>query len=147
VTELAARWSERQRVWHGPSHLLALLAQFEAEPDTNHREILQLATAYHDAIYNPLRSDNEEASAQLLLRHAADPANPTVQRAAALVEASRWTVAPTDPLTWRFWEADCRPLASELPLHERLHQMNRMTVLILPITAQAPGDEAQDVAG
>ena len=43
---------------------------------------------------------------------------------------------------WRWWTA------GRLVLHDLSgDEMNRMAVLILPIIAQAPGDEAQDVAG
>lgn len=118
--ELARRWSERQRAWHGPEHLLALLAHFENEPDAQARETLLLAALYHDAIYDPLRADNEEASAALLLGHAADAAHPVVRRAAEIIAASKWSEAPTDALTWKFWEADCRPLAPDFPLPERI---------------------------
>lgn len=118
--ELALRWSERQRVWHGPGHLLELLAHFEREPDAEARAVLLLAAVYHDAVYDPLRADNEEASAALLLAHAADSEHPVVRRAADIVVASKWSEPPEDALTWMFWEADCRPLAADYPPAERL---------------------------
>src|ERR1019366_6929032 len=34
-----------------------------------------------------------------------------------------------------------------VPLDEGFQQINRMTILILPVMAQAPGDPAQDMAG
>jgi pantetheine-phosphate adenylyltransferase len=118
--ELACRWSERHRVWHAPDHLCSLLERFATEPEGSERETLLLAAVYHDVIYNPIRSDNEEASAKLLLKHAADVSNPVVQRAAELVAASGWSEPPGDELTWKFWEADCRPLAAGYPLAARL---------------------------
>ncbi len=118
--ELAARWCERHRTWHGPRHLARMLDAFAGEPDSGTREILLLAAAYHDAVYHPLRRDNEEASARLLLHHARDRHDPVVVRAAELVNASSWTLVPTDDLTWRFWEADTRPLANEGTLSDRL---------------------------
>lgn len=118
--ELACRWSERQRAWHGPNHLRSLLQDFQNESDAVARETLLLAAVYHDAIYDPLRADNEEASAELLIAHAADPSHSTVQRAAEIIRASKWTDAPQDALTSRFWEADCRPLAPDYPLPDRI---------------------------
>jgi pantetheine-phosphate adenylyltransferase len=118
--ELARRWSERQRVWHGPEHLCSLLRHFANEPDSEARKTLLLAAIYHDAIYDPLRADNEEASAELLLAHAADRSHPVVRRAAEIIRASKWSDAPSDPLTSKFWEADCRPLAPDYPLADRI---------------------------
>ena len=118
--QLVLRWSERHRAWHGPEHLLALLDHFASEPDVESREILLLAALYHDAIYNPLRADNEEASAKLLLNHAVDESHPVVLRAAEIIVASKWSEAPADALTWKFWGADCRPLAADYPLAARM---------------------------
>jgi len=120
VDELALRWSERQRAWHGPEHLLELLKHFEKEADVSAREVLLLAAVYHDAIYDPARADNEEASVALLLAHVADAGNPVVRRAADIIVASKWNEPPGDALTWKFWEADCRPLSADFPLAERL---------------------------
>ena len=118
--ELAMRWAELHRFWHGPDHLRAMLRSFEDEPDSTARETLLLAALYHDAIYDSLRADNEEASAELLLAHAADPAHPVVRRAVEITRASKWNDAPADALTRRFWEADCSPLAPDYPLPERI---------------------------
>lgn len=120
VDEVVRRWSERHRVWHGPEHLRALLARFAAGPLGDERDTLQLAALYHDAIYNPLRDDNEDESAALLLRHAADKTNRIVQRAAEIIVASKWSAPPADALTWDFWEADCQPLAADYPLASRM---------------------------
>lgn len=65
-SELVTRWSEPHRVYHGLAHLSAVLgvvdefADHAADPDT-----VRLAAWYHDAIYDPRRTDNEERSAAL----------------------------------------------------------------------------------
>src|SRR4051794_36408636 len=71
LDEVAARWCERQRVWHGPGHLLELIRRIEENAPTAERELLLLVALYHDAIYDPRAADNEEASAALLQSHAA----------------------------------------------------------------------------
>jgi cytidyltransferase-like protein len=43
-----------------------------------------------------------------------------VQRAAEIIVASKWNKLPDDALTWRFWEADCKPLATDYPLASRV---------------------------
>ena len=121
LAELARRWTERQRFWHGPRHLLAMLEEIIATTTAgDDRDTLLLAAAYHDAIYDPTASDNEEASAQLLERQARDASSPIITRAAALIRASAWQTEPTDDLTARFFALDTRQLADDCPLGERL---------------------------
>ncbi|MGV9311736.1 HD domain-containing protein [Streptomyces sp. NPDC003691] len=66
---LLARWSEPQRRYHTTGHLIAvldrvdLLADEAADPD-----LVRLAAWFHDAVYRPDRSENEERSAALAER-------------------------------------------------------------------------------
>jgi predicted metal-dependent HD superfamily phosphohydrolase len=65
-TDLIARWSEPQRFYHTADHLTAVLAIIDefggwaADPDA-----VRLAAWFHDAVYDPRRLDNEEASGLL----------------------------------------------------------------------------------
>lgn len=62
---LAVRYSEPQRAYHTLTHIEQLLGQFDSiksflsEPDT-----IALALYYHDIVYDPTRSDNEQKSAE-----------------------------------------------------------------------------------
>jgi predicted metal-dependent HD superfamily phosphohydrolase len=64
--ELLSRWSEPHRHYHTVEHLDAVLSVINShadravDPDT-----VKLAAWFHDAVYDPLRVDNEEASALL----------------------------------------------------------------------------------
>ncbi|MFI1965786.1 hypothetical protein ACH429_17040 [Streptomyces pathocidini] len=66
---LLARWAEPQRRYHTTEHLLAVLDHIEelahhsADPDA-----VRLAAWFHDAVYHPERSENEERSARLAER-------------------------------------------------------------------------------
>ena len=67
--ELRARaaYAEPGRHYHGREHLdhcLSQLQQVEG-PDERERRLLGWAILWHDAVYDPRRSDNEEASAEL----------------------------------------------------------------------------------
>jgi precorrin-6Y C5,15-methyltransferase (decarboxylating) len=86
-----ARYAEPQRHYHGLAHLDALLGLFEQhKPALNDAEAVRLAIYYHDAIYQPDRSDNETASAQLLRDELQGLVGPvTLDRAAALILATR----------------------------------------------------------
>ncbi|MET8697341.1 hypothetical protein ABZW10_00475 [Kitasatospora sp. NPDC004723] len=67
--ELLRRWSEPQRRYHTTDHLRAVLGHVDAlaghadDPDA-----VRLAAWFHDAVYRPDRSENEERSATLAVR-------------------------------------------------------------------------------
>ncbi|MET8942399.1 hypothetical protein ABZX30_02085 [Streptomyces sp. NPDC004542] len=66
---LLARWQEPQRHYHTLTHLTAVLdhvdvlEEYAADPD-----VVRLAAWFHDAVYLPERSENEERSARLAER-------------------------------------------------------------------------------
>jgi precorrin-6B C5,15-methyltransferase / cobalt-precorrin-6B C5,C15-methyltransferase len=86
-----ARYAEPQRHYHGLSHLDALLGLFERHKAALHdAEAVRLAIYYHDSVYQPERSDNETASAQLLRDELQGLVGPvTLDRAGALILATR----------------------------------------------------------
>jgi len=61
---LIARYSEPQRRYHTLAHLEECFAAFDEIADlAEHPADVELALWFHDAIYDPRRSDNEERSA------------------------------------------------------------------------------------
>lgn len=66
--ELLRRWGEPHRRYHTLEHLAAVLDGVDeliaSERDADPRAV-SLAAWFHDAIYDPRRADNEEASASL----------------------------------------------------------------------------------
>jgi predicted metal-dependent HD superfamily phosphohydrolase len=63
---LIGRWSEPHRGYHGVAHLAAVLLFIDEHADhTADPEAVRLAAWYHDAIYDPRATDNEERSAAL----------------------------------------------------------------------------------
>ncbi|ESL07679.1 hypothetical protein TRSC58_04628 [Trypanosoma rangeli SC58] len=71
---IVTRYTEPQRHYHTLTHLeemLGCLARFQSEAPMAHRLpaagaqriVVELATLFHDAVYDPRRSDNEECSA------------------------------------------------------------------------------------
>jgi predicted metal-dependent HD superfamily phosphohydrolase len=63
---LAARYAEPHRRYHTWTHVLACLDARSQLTDAVLPEV-DLALLFHDAVYEPLRSDNEARSADLLL--------------------------------------------------------------------------------
>ncbi|MCG6495053.1 hypothetical protein [Kitasatospora sp. A2-31] len=90
--ELLRRWAEPQRRYHTTDHLRAVLDHVDAlaahatDPDT-----VRLAAWFHDAVYRPDRSENEERSAALAAR-ALTEAGLSEERVAEVVRLVRLTV-------------------------------------------------------
>ncbi|MFE0174140.1 hypothetical protein ACFWZ2_17640 [Streptomyces sp. NPDC059002] len=66
---LLARWAEPQRKYHTTDHLAAVLDHIDVlEEHADDPELVRLAAWFHDAVYAPDRSENEERSARLAER-------------------------------------------------------------------------------
>jgi predicted metal-dependent HD superfamily phosphohydrolase len=61
---LVAAWSEPHRRYHDLAHLAAVLGLVGGLGEAADPHAVRLAAWYHDAVYDPQRSDNEEISAQ-----------------------------------------------------------------------------------
>ncbi|MFD7134013.1 hypothetical protein [Streptomyces sp. NPDC059894] len=89
---LLARWGEPQRRYHTLTHLTAVLdhvdtlAGYADDPD-----VVRLAAWFHDAVYLPDRSENEERSARLAER-ALPEAGLTAAKTARVARLVRLTV-------------------------------------------------------
>jgi predicted metal-dependent HD superfamily phosphohydrolase len=66
---LLARWAEPQRRYHTTDHLAAVLDRIDLlEPHAEDPAVVRLAAWFHDAVYRPDHSENEERSAALAER-------------------------------------------------------------------------------
>lgn len=63
IGALLQRWAEPQRRYHTTAHLAHCLATYDRNPLRDAR--VELALWFHDAVYDPHASDNEERSAEL----------------------------------------------------------------------------------
>ncbi|RVU21436.1 hypothetical protein EOT10_25820 [Streptomyces antnestii] len=67
--DLLGRWAEPQRRYHTTAHLKAVLDHVdELEEHADDPDLVRLAAWFHDAVYLPERSTNEERSARLAER-------------------------------------------------------------------------------
>ncbi|MFG3101843.1 hypothetical protein ACGFZL_15190 [Streptomyces sp. NPDC048182] len=114
--ELLRRWSEPQRKYHTPDHLTAVLdhvdtlAEYAADPAA-----VRLAAWFHDAVYLPERSTNEERSARLAERalpEAGVPAARTAEVARLVRLTTGHDPAEDDPDGQVLCDADLAVLAS-----------------------------------
>lgn len=66
LAQVLARWSEPQRAYHTPQHLLEALALLdEWSRGGQWPATVALALFFHDLVYDPRRADNEDLSALL----------------------------------------------------------------------------------
>jgi predicted metal-dependent HD superfamily phosphohydrolase len=88
---LADRYAEEHRAYHDAEHIAECLAWFDLVRALAERPAeLEVALFFHDAIYDPLASDNEARSAEGLRQLAREAGVPTetVERIARLIEST-----------------------------------------------------------
>lgn len=122
-TLLRPRYSEPHRAYHNTAHVEALLGHLHTHQQRAQDPLaIALAIWFHDAIYDPLRGDNEERSA--LLAHdtlsAWGCSEALVRSVVAKVRATAghtWT--DSDPDTALFLDLDLSILAAEPEVYQR----------------------------
>ncbi|MEG8279275.1 HD domain-containing protein [Streptomyces sp. AHA2] len=113
---LLARWQEPHRRYHTAGHLTAVLDRVdELERYARDPDVVRLAAWFHDAVYLPDRSENEERSARLAERALPEAGVPDAQ-VAEVARLVRLTVthdpADDDPDGQVLCDADLAVLAS-----------------------------------
>ncbi|MFD7709275.1 hypothetical protein ACFV6E_10735 [Streptomyces sp. NPDC059785] len=140
---LLARWSEPQRRYHTTDHLLAVLEridvleEYAADPAT-----VRLAAWFHDAVYLPERSENEERSARLAER-ALPELGIDEARTAEVARLVRLTVthdpAPDDKNGAVLCDADLAILAAPEPTYDTYASAIRQEYHFVPPEAFREG--------
>jgi predicted metal-dependent HD superfamily phosphohydrolase len=114
--QLVARWSEKHRHYHTLQHLRECLDHL-AQAQGLARRPAEIAAAlwFHDAFYDPRRSDNEERSAQWARECAlnAGIAPDVAERLHAMVMATRHQEIPDDADARLLVDIDLSILGSE----------------------------------
>jgi predicted metal-dependent HD superfamily phosphohydrolase len=92
LQQLLAAYTEPGRHYHTLHHIQALLDAVQRAAASLHDvPVVQLAVWFHDAVYSPLRSDNETRSAALALKFLAETTleHSRQQRVALLIERTK----------------------------------------------------------
>lgn len=113
---LLTRWQEPQRRYHTLTHLTAVLDRIdELAGHAGDPDVVRLAAWFHDAVYLPDRSENEERSARLAER-ALPEAGVSAERTAEVARLVRLTTshapAPDDRDGQVLCDADLAILAA-----------------------------------
>lgn len=96
LNDLKRRYGEAQRHYHTWDHVDALLGHLSPLQDRlNDPSAVLWALYWHDAIYDPTASDNEDASADLLKAMASGALPETsIRRADAIIRATKKHLVP-----------------------------------------------------
>lgn len=96
VGELMQRWAEPQRRYHTTAHLAHCLATYDRNPLRDAR--VELALWFHDVVYDPHASDNEERSADMArsVAVAAGLTSETIDVVAGCILATRHREPPAN---------------------------------------------------
>jgi hypothetical protein len=122
---LLARWQEPQRHYHTLTHLTAVLDHVDVlEEHATDPDLVRLAAWFHDAVYLPDRSENEERSARLAER-ALPEAGLSAARTAEVARLVRLTVTH-DPAEDRRAPVRVRRLHGRRPRGVRLRPPGRL---------------------
>ena len=119
--ELAEKYSAKRRHYHTLDHLDAILKELvPLQSYFRNWHVIVFAVAYHDAIYNPLRSNNEEKSALLAVdrMRSIDTPEPQISKCQQLILATR-KHEPADYETNLFTDADLSILGSDGDTYNR----------------------------
>lgn len=98
--ELVARYGDGARHYHTTTHLAEMFALWPAlERLARHPAEVELATWFHDAVYEPLAADNEARSAEWAAAAMRDAGigDDAVARVRALILATRHDAEPRTP--------------------------------------------------
>jgi predicted metal-dependent HD superfamily phosphohydrolase len=111
--DLIAAYAAPNRHYHNLAHVEDCLDKLARVDDLSaaEREILTEAIWWHDAVYDPTRSDNEELSAQLAEQHVAPHLRQQVGRLIRLTQTHQ--VEPADRLGAILISIDLSILAAE----------------------------------
>ena len=145
--DLQRRYAEPQRRYHTAVHIDDCLAKLAAVPDLDERDrrLLEWAIWWHDAIYDPARNDNEEASAVLAEQDLAGLGVPEADRAevARLILLTKGhAVAADDRLGAMLVSIDLSILAAEPAAYDAYASQVREEYAHVPDAAFRAGRSA-----
>ncbi|MDD5649038.1 MAG: hypothetical protein PHF86_01275 [Candidatus Nanoarchaeia archaeon] len=110
---LSQAWIEPWRKYHNIDHLKEILNELEKWKNKSYPiqwDALVLAAFFHDAVYVPIRKDNEDQSISRFLANFINKNkslhNIMSNKICQMIESTKFRKRPTDPLLQIFWDAD-----------------------------------------
>jgi len=138
--DLVARYGEAHRAYHTFAHVESLLALLDGER-VPEREAVELAVWFHDAVYDPARSDNEERSAALAAGALTGLAVPEalVERVRSLILVTKHHDAGADDAAAVLVDADLSVLGADQAAYDAYARAIRVEYAWVPEAAYRAG--------
>jgi pantetheine-phosphate adenylyltransferase len=108
VNTILAMWNESHRHYHNLNHLNDLIEQInenKTQYSQKEYEKMMLAALFHDCVYDPMRSDNEEKSADFFMECLIDKSNKDLLEVKQMILDTK-THESTTPLSEKFNQLD-----------------------------------------
>lgn len=134
-TEISKNYSSKKRHYHTLQHLDGLLTQLTAIKDKiQNWDIILFTLYYHDIIYNPLKSDNEEKSAELAEKHLKQisVSSDKIELCKKQILATKSHLKSTDSDTNYFTDADLSVLGQDWEIYSLYYKNVRKEYSIYP---------------
>ncbi len=139
---LVKAYAHKSRHYHTLEHLRKMWHELEeVRSEINDWPSVVWALFYHDAIYNSLRQDNEQRSAELAVKHmrALNIAAERVDKCKDLILATKLHAPAEDADTNFFTDADLAILGQSPEEYDRYAQQVRKEYQIYPDVVYLPG--------
>ena len=140
--EIAQAYSSEGRFYHNLDHLENMLSHLVRVKDKiKDWDAIILALCYHDVIYDPLKNDNEEASAALAEKRLSNLAisKATRRKVQALIIATKTHSQSDDEDVNLFTDTDLSILGREETLYNQYSAAIRKEYLLVPDMLYIPG--------
>jgi predicted metal-dependent HD superfamily phosphohydrolase len=141
-TEIEKNYSSKKRHYHTLRHLDNLLAQLtEIKGEIQNWETVLFTLYYHDIVYNSLKSDNEEKSAELAEKRMKQISVPIdkIELCKNQILATKSHIKSTDSDTNYFTDADLSVLGQNLETYSLYCKNVRKEYSIYPDFVYNPG--------
>ncbi len=96
---LLSMWNESHRSYHTQNHLLDLIEQInekKSKLSQKQYEQLMLCALFHDIVYDPMRQDNEEKSAEFFINCCQEKNNPDLLEVKQMILDTKTHEAKTE---------------------------------------------------
>jgi len=133
--ELCKAYREPQRHYHTRAHIEDCLRQFDKLRGQAHEpEAIELALWFHDAVYRPYRSDNEQRSADWSARFllGAGASSVLAERVSGLILATRHEAAVDDADTALLIDVDLSILGTDANRYALFERQVRLEYRWIP---------------
>jgi len=111
LQELPVRWSEPHRLYHNVDHLTDILHTIEKnisfkELSAAEKHMLLLSAFFHDIVYDPTKTNNEDMSIKYFLHYYTSSNLSIRDNVVKLIETTKHRKRPLKKLERIFWDAD-----------------------------------------